>query len=537
MLHLTVEQFAIVQHRAHAGLARRRACDSRAAQRSVVTARVPAARRTAAAGARHASLSPRPAFAQETREEERAARRREKATQLHPYEPDALERRIERIEQPCSTRRDGPSTRSSAACSTAAAVRSARAIAGDSATPATFDAHAAWSFRNYKAVDATVRLPTFADGRVRVDLNGNWLDAPTVAFYRHRQRFDARTIARDSVLPRDDGRRLDASAGGALPRRRRRLRRHPDGNGRRLIAADRNCGPDLSPQQRVRRVRLAHSPGYASRGGLYRVEWSDYRQTNAGAHSFSRVDAEAQQFVPLVRENSVHRAARARLDDEHRQGRSVPFFLLPDLGGSHTLRGYPSWRFRDRNRLLLTAEYRWTAGPFVDMALFVDAGKVAPRLADLDLQRPQEDLRLGMSLHTPATTITRIELARTREGTALVVLVQPELLRRIDNEIFNEQIPRRPRRRAFGRGRAGTMLTSAASPKFYADDPVWIERDTQDASSIKPLEVDLFVDLTSNLVAGQEAPVARRAANVNTVDEVPDSSWFTNRARPSAADA
>ena len=76
---------------------------------------------------------------------------------------------------------------------------------------------------------------------------------------------------------------------------------------------------------------------------------------------------------------------------------------------------------------------------------------------------------------------------------------------------------------------AGTMLTSAASPKFYPDDPVWVEHDTQDASGITPLEVDLFVDLTSNLVAGRNAPVSRRAANVNTVDEVPDSSWFTNR--------
>ena len=76
---------------------------------------------------------------------------------------------------------------------------------------------------------------------------------------------------------------------------------------------------------------------------------------------------------------------------------------------------------------------------------------------------------------------------------------------------------------------AGTMLTSAASPKFYADDPVWIEHDTQDASSITPLEVDLFVDLTANLVAGRNTPAARRAANINTVGEVPSSSWFTNR--------
>jgi hypothetical protein len=81
---------------------------------------------------------------------------------------------------------------------------------------------------------------------------------------------------------------------------------------------------------------------------------------------------------------------------------------------------------------------------------------------------------------------------------------------------------------AFAIAAAGTMLTSA-SPKFYPDDPVWIEHDTQDASNIKPLEVDLFVDLTANIVMGREVPVARRAANINTVDEVPDSSWFTNR--------
>lgn len=76
---------------------------------------------------------------------------------------------------------------------------------------------------------------------------------------------------------------------------------------------------------------------------------------------------------------------------------------------------------------------------------------------------------------------------------------------------------------------AGTMLASAASPKFYADDPIWVAPDTQDASGIEPLEVDLFVDLASNLVAGTKVPTPSRARNVNTVDEVPDSSWFTNR--------
>ncbi|HMF95031.1 MAG TPA: hypothetical protein VKE96_12085, partial [Vicinamibacterales bacterium] len=74
-----------------------------------------------------------------------------------------------------------------------------------------------------------------------------------------------------------------------------------------------------------------------------------------------------------------------------------------------------------------------------------------------------------------------------------------------------------------------TIATSAASPRYYDDDPIWEDRDTQDASGMKPLEVDLLVDLTTNLLQ-RSAIGAGRARNVNTVDEVPDSSWFTNRA-------
>ena len=74
-----------------------------------------------------------------------------------------------------------------------------------------------------------------------------------------------------------------------------------------------------------------------------------------------------------------------------------------------------------------------------------------------------------------------------------------------------------------------TMASSAASPRFYGDDPVWREADTQDASAMKPLEVDLLADLATNLL-GSRTVTAGRAKNLNTVDEVPDSSWYTNRA-------
>jgi hypothetical protein len=71
---------------------------------------------------------------------------------------------------------------------------------------------------------------------------------------------------------------------------------------------------------------------------------------------------------------------------------------------------------------------------------------------------------------------------------------------------------------------------SGQGPKFYPDDPLSREPETQDASKVQPWEIVLTPDLTSNLF-GQPGDqlTGTRAQNVNTADEVPDSSWFTNR--------
>jgi outer membrane protein assembly factor BamA len=146
---------------------------------------------------------------------------------------------------------------------------------------------------------------------------------------------------------------------------------------------------------------------------------------NGSAYTFGRLDAEAQQFIPILRENwviAMRALASSTMTDE---GSAVPAVLMPDLGGSRTLRGYPSWRFRDRHRLLFTGEYRWTAGSFVDMALFIDAGKVAADAGDLDLRGLTKTYGIGVSLHTPTSTLIRAELARTPDGPSLVLSFGP----------------------------------------------------------------------------------------------------------------
>ena len=83
---------------------------------------------------------------------------------------------------------------------------------------------------------------------------------------------------------------------------------------------------------------------------------------------------------------------------------------------------------------------------------------------------------------------------------------------------------------ALGGAVALSAVATAASARFFDDDPVWIERDTEDASGMKPVEISLFVDLTSNALKRLDRESNTRALNINSVDEVPDSSWFTNRA-------
>lgn len=69
-----------------------------------------------------------------------------------------------------------------------------------------------------------------------------------------------------------------------------------------------------------------------------------------------------------------------------------------------------------------------------------------------------------------------------------------------------------------------------SAPKFYDDDPIARVADTQDASKAAPREISLVYDATINLVGHPGLQDIGRAESVNTIDEVPDSSWFTNRA-------
>jgi outer membrane protein assembly factor BamA len=127
------------------------------------------------------------------------------------------------------------------------------------------------------------------------------------------------------------------------------------------------------------------------------------------------LEAEALHLIPVLRANWVIALRGVATVTDIEASNEIPFFLLPSIGGGASVRGYPDFRFRDRNRMVMNAELRWTPARFMDMALFYDAGKVEARRQDLDFDDLKKAYGIGMRLIGPAGYAFRIEAARSRE--------------------------------------------------------------------------------------------------------------------------
>ena len=176
------------------------------------------------------------------------------------------------------------------------------------------------------------------------------------------------------------------------------------------VAARTRHATHLRPLQGTVGFDWRTSPGYARRGGFYGVTVHDYTDLDEQL-GFRQVDYEAIQHMPILRETWVlsFRGLATRLTKGDQQ---MPFFMLPYVGGGSSLRGFTSHRFRDRNSLLLQAEWRIMANRFFDTAVFYDAGKVAARRDGSRLQRLKNDYGFGVRFHAPFATPLRIEVAR-----------------------------------------------------------------------------------------------------------------------------
>jgi len=152
-------------------------------------------------------------------------------------------------------------------------------------------------------------------------------------------------------------------------------------------------------------------PGNARAGGYYGVLWRRYRDLDLGRYNFGTIEADLQHFFPIFDKKRVF-AVRGRVfSTDADDGQVVPFYFRPTLGGNDTLRSVRDFRFRDTNVLAINAEYRWEAFSGLDMALFADLGKVAPRFADLDSTDLERAYGIGLRFNTYKAVLLRLDVS------------------------------------------------------------------------------------------------------------------------------
>lgn len=156
-------------------------------------------------------------------------------------------------------------------------------------------------------------------------------------------------------------------------------------------------------------------PGNVKSGGHYRVSYDMWQDRQDFGYSFHDLRVEALQAVPIFDKKRaiVARVMAQSLDSP--SGETVPFFAMPTLGGSTTLRGFSEFRYRDTNAFLLNLEYRWEAFSGLDMALFGDWGTVAPTWDDVDFQHLKNDFGIGFRFNTFRSVFLRFDIARSRQ--------------------------------------------------------------------------------------------------------------------------
>jgi hemolysin activation/secretion protein len=164
-------------------------------------------------------------------------------------------------------------------------------------------------------------------------------------------------------------------------------------------------------------------PRNARRGGWYRVDFSRFDDRTTGRFTFNRVDTDLRQFVGFLAGRRVLAARLFVSTSSTDTGQTMPFYLMPTLGGKDTLRGFRQYRFRGPHAILAQGEYRYEIWSGLEGALFYDAGKVANLRSDLNFKDLETDYGFGFRFNTDDAIVLRVDAGfGSRDGRHLYIV-------------------------------------------------------------------------------------------------------------------
>jgi len=166
-------------------------------------------------------------------------------------------------------------------------------------------------------------------------------------------------------------------------------------------------------------------PGDPHTGGMVGFLFSRYGDKGGHQFEFNRYAVDVRHYLPVDPLLSVIALRFFSSFDDPVGGSQIPFFLNEWIGGGSTLRGFVRQRFRDRNLLLLNAEFRTQVADSIELAAFYDTGKVSSDLDDYNLRRLEKGYGGGVRLKGGTTLFLRFDVGHSREGTQIHVSIGP----------------------------------------------------------------------------------------------------------------
>ena len=376
------------------------------------------------------TIFPLYAIAQETRTEVLERQRAEKAANLQPYEPTRLERLVLNAEEGRLRRMIAPHNGFFVEYGyTHKPVGSGIGFGGGFRHDlfdrrARIELETGASFRRYQMIRGDFSLPRLLNERLELGVEGVYRRHPQEDFYgmgpeslrenRVNFLFKGREIQGRAVVTPIPWLRLGTRVGrlataigpGTDARFPSLEARFDD-----IAAPGLAEQPDFGYGEAFAGIDYRDEPGNARAGGQYTVAWRKYGDTALDRYSFDSTEVLLQQFLPVFDKKRVFAFQMGIVGTNPDSGNEVPFFLRPTVGGSRTVRSVADYRFRDTHALWMNAEYRWEAFGLLDMALFTDWGKVAPRASDLDFSNLKKAYGIGFRFKTASTVFLRIDIA------------------------------------------------------------------------------------------------------------------------------
>jgi hypothetical protein len=286
------------------------------------------------------------------------------------------------------------------------------------------DASGAISIRGYSALDARVRWLQVLDRRIELwtdlrfedfpeeDFFGIGMDSPETA--RTSYDLDGTNFSTRAVFRPHRAVRLTATGGY--------LRPDVGPGGDTAFPSIEERFTDTQSPALIEQPHYAHTSiageidyrdtgGNTSRGGYYRSSFGFWNDVNLDRYDFRRFDAQLMQFVPITPGGAHVLSGRIGANFlSSTDGHRVPFFFLPYVGGSDTIRSFREFRFKDENALWFSGEYKWRLKSYLSVSVFADAGEVAPTWRSFTFTGMRAGYGAGVALHTANRTALRVDV-------------------------------------------------------------------------------------------------------------------------------